>query len=59
MAELFPGAAGAMGNPLSTLVSKLAFLPPPPSYLAEWQEMVWLKTKRGQRIPACYVVCPG
>ena len=48
-----------MGNPLSTLVAKLAFLPPPPSYDAEWKELVWITTKRAQTIAACYIPCPG
>lgn len=47
-----------MGNPLSKVVAKLAFLPPPPSYTADWEELVWLTTQRGSRIPACYIECP-
>ena len=48
-----------MGNPLSTLVAKLAFLPPAASYEVDWQELLWLRTKRGQRIPAVFVPWPG
>ena len=48
-----------MGNPVSKLVAQLAFLPPPPSYERDWAELVWLDTKRGQKIAACFVPCPG
>ena len=48
-----------MGNPVSKLVAKLAFLPPPPSYEPDWRELVWLQTERGQKIAACFLPCPG
>ncbi|EKX43977.1 hypothetical protein GUITHDRAFT_159758 [Guillardia theta CCMP2712] len=41
------------------IVARLAFLPPPPSYDAEWKEITWIKTQRGQRIPLVYVPWPG
>eukprot|EP00960_Hanusia_phi_P071450 767556-Hanusia_phi.AAC.6 len=44
---------------MGALVAKLAFLPPPPSYDAEWKEIIWIKTQRGQRIPLVYVPWPG
>jgi len=56
--KLFCIPLAEMGNPFS-MVAKLAFLPPLPSYTADWQEIVWLCTRRGQKIPACFIECSG
>eukprot|EP00281_Chroomonas_sp_CCMP1168_P014528 CAMPEP_0206220554 /NCGR_PEP_ID=MMETSP0047_2-20121206/4942_1 /ASSEMBLY_ACC=CAM_ASM_000192 /TAXON_ID=195065 /ORGANISM="Chroomonas mesostigmatica_cf, Strain CCMP1168" /LENGTH=234 /DNA_ID=CAMNT_0053643227 /DNA_START=42 /DNA_END=743 /DNA_ORIENTATION=+ len=37
------------------VVAKLAFLPPPPSYDKTWDELTWVTTQRGQRIPLLYI----
>mmetsp|Transcript_62224 Transcript_62224/g.166965 ORF Transcript_62224/g.166965 Transcript_62224/m.166965 type:complete len:256 (-) Transcript_62224:13-780(-) len=41
------------------LVAKLAFVPPAPSYSADLKDLIWITTKRGQRIPAIYIPFDG
>ena len=54
----FTSCATSLFHLFDTTVSD-STQPPPPSYQADWDQLIWLNTKRGQRIPALYISYPG